>query len=175
MRALWASIGRPGQKVPGMVATPYTMDDLKSGARRGQRRRGLPTPSSPRSFRVATSWTTHRCSRGPGWCCASAAPGARSRWRHVQRFRAAARVAGACRRSAALYKAGVDRDDLIVSIDGVNVTSQDALAQVLRKHKPGDQVPVRFVRRSGETVNATLTLEEDPRLEIVPSSRPAAR
>src|SRR4029453_5787286 len=30
MRALWAKHGRPGQKVPGMVATPYTMDDLKA-------------------------------------------------------------------------------------------------------------------------------------------------
>ncbi len=30
MRALWARHGRPGQKEPGMVATPYTMDDLKN-------------------------------------------------------------------------------------------------------------------------------------------------
>ena len=29
-------------------------------------------------------------------------------------------------------------------------------------------MPVRFVRRSGETVNATLTLDEDPRVEVVP-------
>ena len=36
------------------------------------------------------------------------------------------------------------------------------------RHKPGDRVPLRFVRRSGETVNATLVLDEDPRIEIVP-------
>jgi hypothetical protein len=29
-------------------------------------------------------------------------------------------------------------------------------------------VPLRFVRRSGETVNGTLVLDEDPRIEIVP-------
>ena len=29
MQALWARHGRPGQREPGMVATPYTMDDLK--------------------------------------------------------------------------------------------------------------------------------------------------
>jgi hypothetical protein len=29
-------------------------------------------------------------------------------------------------------------------------------------------VPLRFVRRSGEIVNSTLVLEEDPRIEIVP-------
>jgi len=67
-----------------------------------------------------------------------------------------------------LYKAGVERDDLIVSIDGVNLTSQGALDEVLRKHKPGDQVALRFVRRDGETVNGTLVLEENPRVEIVP-------
>ena len=38
---------------------------------------------------------------------------------------------------------------------------------MLSRHKPGDRVPLRFVRRSGETVNATLTLEEDPRMEVV--------
>ena len=29
-------------------------------------------------------------------------------------------------------------------------------------------MPLRFVRRSGEIVNATLVLDEDPRIEIVP-------
>ncbi len=29
-------------------------------------------------------------------------------------------------------------------------------------------MPLRFVRRSGETVNATLVLDEDPRIEVVP-------
>ena len=55
-----------------------------------------------------------------------------------------------------------------MSIDGIPLTSQEAFGQVLRKHKPGDQVPIRFVRRSGETVNGTLTLQPDPRFEIVP-------
>jgi len=40
--------------------------------------------------------------------------------------------------------------------------------QVLAKHKGGDRVPLLFVRRSGEKVNATLEFEEDPRIEIVP-------
>ena len=67
-----------------------------------------------------------------------------------------------------LYKAGVERDDLIISIDGVSLSSQSALDEVLRKHQPGDQVAIRFVQRSGETVNGRLVLEEDPRQEIVP-------
>ena len=77
------------------------------------------------------------------------------------------RIGGPVAFESALYKAGIDRDDLIVSIAGVNVTAQEAVDQVLAKHKPGDQVPIRFLRRSGETVNGTITLEEDPRLELV--------
>jgi predicted metalloprotease with PDZ domain len=68
---------------------------------------------------------------------------------------------------SALYLAGVERDDLIVAIDGVTVGSQAALDGVLAKHKPGDHVTVRYVRRSGETVNGTLSLEEDPRVDVV--------
>ena len=43
--------------------------------------------------------------------------------------------------------------------------------QALLRHKPGDRVPLRFVRRSGETVNTTLVPEEDPRIEIVPMEK----
>jgi hypothetical protein len=39
---------------------------------------------------------------------------------------------------------------------------------VLTRHKPRDRITLRFVRRSGETVNATLALDEDPRIEVVP-------
>ena len=67
-----------------------------------------------------------------------------------------------------LYKAGVAQDDQLVSLDGAALTSMAAYDEVLGRHKPGDRVPLRFVRRSGETVTATLVLEEDPRVEIIP-------
>ena len=67
-----------------------------------------------------------------------------------------------------LYKAGIDRDDLIVSIAGTRVTTQDALNQVLGQQQPGAKLPIRFVRRSGETVNGSIVLDEDPNVEIVP-------
>ena len=42
------------------------------------------------------------------------------------------------------------------------------IEQVLGRHKPGDAIPIRFVRRGGEKVDGTITLDEDPRIEIVP-------
>jgi hypothetical protein len=51
------------------------------------------------------------------------------------------------------------------------VRSPAAIEQVLAKHKPGEVIPIRYLRRSGETVDTTLELEEDPRIEIVPIER----
>jgi predicted metalloprotease with PDZ domain len=79
-----------------------------------------------------------------------------------------ARVSAQVPFDSSLYKAGVEHDDTVVAIDGVNLSSPDALNQALRKRKPRDQVAIRFVRRSGEPVDGTLVLEEDPRIEIVP-------
>lgn len=170
MQALWAKHGRPGQKEPGMVATPYTTDNLKSV---------LAEVSGDVQF--AQSFFAHyiqghdivdyqklldraglvlrKRSRGAAFFTGS------------QQLNfdggGGARVTSPVPFDSWLYKAGIERDDLIVSIDEVNLRSSKALDEVLRKHKPGDHVPIRFVRRGGETLNGTLVLEEDPRLEIV--------
>ena len=148
------SFGRPGQKEPGMVATPYTMDDLKSVARRGQRRsRVCRRRSSPATSRATTWSTTRRCSRARAWCCASATPGTAFSPASVADFRRRRRRAGhrrRCRSTRALYKAGVDQDDLIVVARRrePDVASR-RWTRCLRKHKPGDAGadPVRAPQR----------------------------
>ena len=47
------------------------------------------------------------------------------------------------------------------------MSSTAAYEEVLGRIKPGTAVPVRYVRRSGEVVSTTVTMEEDPRVEIV--------
>jgi predicted metalloprotease with PDZ domain len=67
-----------------------------------------------------------------------------------------------------LYKAGLALDDQIVALGGVDVATPQAVADVLAKHAPGASLPIRFVRRSGgDPVTATVTLDDDPRVEIV--------
>jgi len=68
-----------------------------------------------------------------------------------------------------LYQAGVAQDDQIVAIAGVDVTSSQAVQDVLARHAPGAKLALKFVRRSGETVNGSVVLQEDPRIEIVPA------
>jgi predicted metalloprotease with PDZ domain len=168
MRAMWTRFGRPGQKISGRVATPYTMEDLETVL--GE----LTTKQFARTF--FGSFIQGRDVADYGRLLEQA--GLVLRKRNAGRayliapglsFQggAGARLTAAALFETALYKAGVDRDDLIVSIDGVNLSSQQTLEETLAKHKPGASVPIRFVRRSGETVTGTLVLDEDPRIEVV--------
>jgi predicted metalloprotease with PDZ domain len=169
MRALWTRHGRPGQKEPGLVATPYTTADLKAV---------LGEVAGDRAFADAF-FTRHI--QGHDVADYTALLGQAGL---VVRPRAAnavwlggtsltfagggARVAGSVTMGSPLYQAGVDRDDLIVRIDGTPVTSQETLASVLERHRPGTAVTIEGVRRSGANFTGKLVLAADPRVEIVP-------
>jgi predicted metalloprotease with PDZ domain len=171
MRALWAKHGRPGQKTPGMVATPYTNEDLKTvlGEVSGD-------PKFAQAFFARYIQGHDAVDYGPllaraGLTLKKKNPGAASFTGSQQlsfEGGGGARVTAQVAFDSWLYKAGVERDDLIIAIDDANVTSAAALEELLRRHKPGDQVPIRFVRRGGETLNGILVLEEDQAFEIVP-------
>jgi predicted metalloprotease with PDZ domain len=174
---VWARHGRPGQKEPGIVSMPYTTDDLEhvlaeiSG-----------DPQFAKSF-FARFVQGHEAIdyapllRRAGFVLRPRNPGGASIAGGQLEFasNAGIRLTSAVTFDSPLYKAGVERDDLIVSVDGVKMTSEKVLEGVLSKHKPGDQVAIQFVRRSGETVKGTLTLEEDGRAEIVPIEKTGAK
>jgi predicted metalloprotease with PDZ domain len=171
MRALWSRHGRPGQKDPGIVATPYTTADLEAVLAEVSG-----DATFARSFFARFIQGHDLADYGAllaraGLVLRKRNPGAAyfTGKQHLTFEGGGARVASPVPFGSWLYKAGVERDDLIVSIDNVNVTNRTAIDQVLRKHKPGDQVEIRFVRRGGETLNGTLVLEEDPYQEIVPT------
>jgi predicted metalloprotease with PDZ domain len=166
MNALWAQFGRPGQKEPGKVSTTYTVDGLKET---------LSKVSSDRSFtndffnrfiegREIVDYT--RLLARAGFVVRKRG-GAFAGQVSLQPAGNAFRVAGMVPMESALYKAGVAQDDQIVRVGGTDLSPTSTLDAVLANHKPGDRVPLRFVRRSGEIVNTTLTLEEDPRVEVV--------
>ncbi|GAB3193765.1 putative metalloprotease with PDZ domain [Pontibacter aydingkolensis] len=69
--------------------------------------------------------------------------------------------------TSAAYKAGLDRGDVILTIDGRKLKSEKDLNKVLGKHKPGDTVPVTF-KRHGQTRTTNLVLEGNLTLELVP-------
>jgi len=64
------------------------------------------------------------------------------------------------------YQAGLDVDDVLLTIDGAEVKDAAAVASITDAHKPGDVLRLTYLHR-GEQKTAQLTLIENPALEIV--------
>jgi predicted metalloprotease with PDZ domain len=171
MRALWTTFGRPGQNEPGVVATPYTMDDLKATLGKVAGDRAFADDFFRRYIQGHEVVDYARLLARAGLAARTSSPG-QAFISGSESFNfsgsAGALVTTPVNFQSALYKGGVDQDDRIIALDDVKLTSKQTLDEVLRKHKPGDTVAIRFVRRSGEAINAMLTLEENLRIHIVP-------
>lgn len=169
MQALWQTYGRPGQKVPGRVATPYTMDGLKATLAQVS---GSPEFAKDFFARYIEGRELADYTRLLSRAGLVARPRAAGKaWLGTESLQgggSAARVASLVAFESPLYKAGVEQDDQIVSLDGTLLGPAGAVDSVLSRHRPGDTVPIRYARRSGEMVEGTVTLSEDPRIEIVP-------
>ncbi len=168
MRAMWTTYGKPGQQAaPGVVATTYTMANLRTtlGEVAGDQAfaddffarfvQGHDVPDYARLF-ARMGIVLRKKAAGKAWLGSTVLTPANGGLR-----------AGVVSFGTPLHKAGVAQDDQIVAVGGVDVTTSQAVQDVLAKHAPGASIPLRFVRRGGETVNATLALEEDPRVELV--------
>jgi|WetSurMetagenome_2_1015567.scaffolds.fasta_scaffold19455_3 S1-C subfamily serine protease len=58
-------------------------------------------------------------------------------------------------------KAGIQRGDIVVQIDGKDMVESSDLLQAIRDKQPGDQVKVTL-DRNGQSMDVTVTLEERP-------------
>ena len=68
------------------------------------------------------------------------------------------------------YAAGLDRGDELLSFDGVAITGRSRLDEAVERRRPGDNVRLS-IRRRGVVQDLTLTIGEDPRLELVAVER----
>jgi predicted metalloprotease with PDZ domain len=167
MRALWERYGKPGTHVPGYVETPYTNDNLKTV---------LGTVSGDAAFandffaRYVEGREVVEFSRllaraglvlrpvGPGRGYAGAF--------RLQDVGGGARIVTDVSLGSPAYVAGLDRDDVIVSIGGTPVARAADVERAIVARKPGDPLPVVFDRR-GERISTAMTLIEDPHRELV--------
>ncbi|MBD2715557.1 M61 family metallopeptidase [Microvirga sp. STR05] len=67
---------------------------------------------------------------------------------------------------SALYQAGLDREDVLLKVDGQRLPTSQSLLKLLATHKPGDTVPLEVRTRTGVRT-VPVTLQEDPTLEVV--------
>jgi predicted metalloprotease with PDZ domain len=167
MRALWERFGRPGANVPGYVATPYTIDDLKAV---------LADVSGDASFAqdfFARYVEGHevldyaRLLERAGILVKSKAGRAFAGALTLQDDPAGVRITDDVPYGSPAYQAGLDRDDVLVAVGGTKVTRAADVEKLVVARKPGEPLPVVY-ERHGVRVSTALKLADDPRLELVP-------
>ena len=80
---------------------------------------------------------------------------------------AEARIHSATHIGTPLYLAGLDRNDVLLTIDGTSVTSREQLDELVETYEPRSTVDVKF-EKNGEERTASLTFQSNPKLEVVP-------
>jgi predicted metalloprotease with PDZ domain len=171
MRRMWQEFGRPAPSAEGTVARPYTMQDL---------RRVLAEVSGDRAF---ADEFFDRFIQGrelvdhapllarAGLILRERSPG--RPWIGDVTFdftNGTPRVAAPTVEDSPLYTAGLDRDDELLTFDGITITGPSRLEEAVGRRRPGDTVRLS-IRRRGVTQELTLTVAEDPRLQLVPVER----
>ena len=167
MRAMWREHGSPGDAAPGLVSRPYTPRDAQdrlaavsgdpefAGAFFAKYIEGHEVVDYERLLSRA-GLVLRRRYPGRAWL------GGVSFDPHAQGVRIAALVGP----SSPAYAAGLEKDDVIVSLGGREMASAQDVSGVLEARKPGETLRVRFLRR-GEPVTGTIVLAEHPELELL--------
>ncbi|MVM36578.1 PDZ domain-containing protein [Spirosoma sp. HMF3257] len=157
MQAVWKRFGKPEQ--------PYTVDGLQSVLAT------LTTPDFAKSFFSKFIYGHETIDYGSllakaGLTLKKAQEG--KAWMGTVRYSEAnggLTLMGNTIRETPLYKAGLDIDDVMTTIDGQAITKVIDLQTALGKHKPGDVVQVAYTHR-GDSKTAPVTLAENPALSV---------
>ena len=171
MRALWQKHGKPGGRLPGYVDNPYTLADARST---------LAEVAGDQAFAddfFARYIEGHEVADYAP-LLARAGLTLRPRFREqgyagdlrLQDARGSVRVAAPVPFGSPGYAAGLERDDLILSIGGVPASSVADVERVIRTRRPGDSLPLVMERR-GQQVTGTLRLVADPTVDLVPAEQ----
>ncbi|HLG57179.1 MAG TPA: PDZ domain-containing protein [Vicinamibacterales bacterium] len=167
MRALWEKYGKPGTRTPGYVETPYTIDDLKSVLAAVSGEAMFANDFFARYIEGHEMIDFPRLLGRAGLVLRPSAAGrAFAGALRVQDGQAGVRIVEDVRFGSPAYAAGLERDDVIVSLGGTRVVTAAEMERAVLARKPGESLQVVFERR-GERVTSVIKLAEDPRLELV--------
>jgi predicted metalloprotease with PDZ domain len=171
MRALWQKHGKPGGRWPGYVDNPYTLADARAALAEVAGDQAFANDFFARYIEghevadyarlLARAGLTLR----PRFAGQGYAGDLR-----LQDARGTVRVAAPVPLGSPAYAAGLEHDDLILSIGGAPASSVAEVERVIRTRRPGDTVPLILERR-GEQVTSTLRLVADPTADLVPAEQ----
>jgi predicted metalloprotease with PDZ domain len=172
MRALWKRFGKSGERTAGYVEKPYTIADLEAT---------LASVSGDATF-AADFFTRYiqgheivdyaRLLARAGLVVRPRDAGAAFMGDLSLETSDGARITQAVPFDSPASDAGLERDDVIVSMGGTAITSAGDIEHALRDQKPGRSIRVVFRRRGHkEDVSADVRLMEDPRIDVVPAEQ----
>jgi predicted metalloprotease with PDZ domain len=169
MRALWQQFGKPGGTPVGTVGRPYTLDDLKTVLAAVAGDAAFADDFFVRYIQGREVADYARLLGRAGFVLRPLAAGRASMGTlRLQDGGGGVRVGAATPFGSPAYGAGIDREDVIVSLGGTRVGSVADVDRVLASRKPGDSLQVVIDRR-GQTIRSAMVLVEDPRREVVPA------
>ena len=171
MRALWGKYGKPGGRLPGYVDNPYTIADAKSTLAEVAGDQGFANDFFARYIEGHEVADYTRLLARAGLTLRPRFPGqGYAGDLRLQDARGAVRVVAPVPFGSPAYAAGLERDDLLLSIGGVPASSAGEVERVIRTRRPGESIPVIMERR-GEQVTGTLRLVADPTVDLVPAEQ----
>ena len=169
MRALWEKYGRPGTRTPGYVETPYTIDNLKSVLAAVADDAAFAEDFFARYIQGREVVDFKPLLAKAGFILRPRSAGrAYAGALKTQDGQSGVRVTDDVPFASPAYAAGLERDDVIVSLGGSRATVAADIDRALMTRKPGDSLQVVYERR-GERITSVLKLVEDPTLELVPA------
>ncbi|MPZ17983.1 MAG: PDZ domain-containing protein [Luteitalea sp.] len=173
MRAMWVTHGKPGGPEPGLVAKPYTLSDARDRLAEVSGDAQFAADFFDRYIEGTEKIDYASLLERAGFLLQKADPGhATLGLPEVELREGKVFVSATPRAGSPAYQAGIGRDDVLLSIDGQEVTAADQMTNILTARKPGDLVRVVYESRAGR-VERSVKLAEDPWLTIVPIEREA--
>jgi predicted metalloprotease with PDZ domain len=165
MRELWQSYGKHQKNYN--PERPYTLADLRSALTRLTGDAAFANEYFSRYIEGREVVDYENLLAKAGFLYRRAHPGKIWLDAQIREQGGALVIGGPTLRTGPLYKAGLDRGDRILSVDGQAVKTVSELQAILDKHKPGDTVSVEAEQR-GVKITAQLAFTEDPQVEVVP-------
>ena len=168
MKAMWIKFGKPGGAPPGLVARPYTLDDVEATLAEVSGDAAFARDFFARYIHGHEVADYARLLSRAGIVLRKANAG--RAWIGDVRFETrdgGVHVSTLVEQDWPVYAAGLEQDDRLQQLGGQTIASAADVDAVLARHKPGDAVEVRFTDRGGQAKTGTVTLGEDPALEAV--------
>jgi predicted metalloprotease with PDZ domain len=170
MRAMWQKHGKPGGTREGYVDRPYTIEDAEARLAEVSGDRAFARDFFSRYIQGREAADYARLLAHAGLVLRKRDAG-RGWWGDVRMDSRGdgGRIVEVSANSPA-YLAGLDRDDTVTQVGGERISSAEEVNAIVSRRKPGDRLAVNYVDRLGAAKSVTMTLVENPHVEIVDAS-----